>query len=120
MPDLQSTFAKRTPPLDALTMQPMVWYGVPAGSILILADKNHLPDGVDFELLDFYITPKYRRQGVGKAAARLAFDLHHGDWQVFELARNTPALKFWRAVISEYTNNNFQDLDDGAQQRFRN
>jgi predicted acetyltransferase len=94
--------------------------GIPAGSILILADKNHLPDGVDFELLDFYITPKYRRQGVGKAAARLAFDLHHGAWQVFELAGNTPAQKFWHAVIGEYTNNDFQDLDDGTQQRFKN
>jgi len=94
--------------------------GIPAGSVLILADKDHLPDDVDCELLDFYITPKYRRQGVGKAAARLAFDLHHGSWQVFELARNAPAKKFWHAAIGEYTGNNFQNLDDGTQQRFRN
>jgi predicted acetyltransferase len=94
--------------------------GDPAGFLNICADKGHLSPGVNYELLDFYIAPKYRRRGIGRLAARAAFDMFHGVWQVFELARNAPALAFWHAVIGEYTGGQYQDLDDGTQQRFQN
>jgi predicted acetyltransferase len=90
----------------------------PAGFVHILRDKRHLAQGVDQELLDFYVAPKYRRQGVGREAARLAFDLYPGTWQVHELARNEPALRFWHLIIEEYTGGNYEDLDNGTQQRF--
>lgn len=92
----------------------------PAGFLHVLADRAHLPPDVDFELLDFWIAPKYRRQGSGRLAARAAFNLHRGRWQVFELARNAPALTFWHAVIGEYTAGDYQDLQGGTEQRFRN
>lgn len=94
--------------------------GTPAGFVILLTDPLHLPPGVDVELMDFYITPKYRGQGVGRTAARAAFDLHHGCWQVEELARNEPAIRFWHSVIREYTHGEYQDGKNGTQQRFRN
>jgi predicted acetyltransferase len=94
--------------------------GNPAGFVIILAEKELLPPEVDFELMDFYVTPKYRRSGIGRIAARLAFDLHHGNWQVFQLERNIPARTFWQAVINDYTNGNYINLDGGIQQRFSN
>jgi predicted acetyltransferase len=94
--------------------------GNPAGYAMVCADKAHLPEDVDFDLLDFYIAPKYRRHGVGREAARLLFDRHRGAWQVFELARNAPALAFWHRVIDEYTGGHYADLDGGTQQRFSN
>jgi predicted acetyltransferase len=92
--------------------------GNPAGFLHIMRDRRHLAMGVDQDLLDFYVAPKYRRCGVGSSAARQAFDLYPGTWQVFELARNEPALRFWHKVIGEYTGGDFLDLDDGTQQRF--
>jgi Predicted acetyltransferase len=90
----------------------------PAGFLHILRDKRHLPPGVDQEILDFYVAPKYRRMGVGSQAARLAFGLYFGTWQVNELPRNTPALRFWHALIAKYTGGNFENLDGGTRQRF--
>ena len=90
----------------------------PAGFLHILRDKRHLVEGVDQELMDFYTAPKFRRQGIGRLAARLAFDMHPGTWQVCELERNIPAKQFWHAVIEEYTAGRFDDMENGTQQKF--
>lgn len=92
----------------------------PAGFIFVCADKTVLAPEIDFELMDFYVAPRYRRNHVGRQAALQTFELHHGAWQVFQLARNAPARVFWQAVIAEYTGGQFQNLDDGTQQRFSN
>ena len=94
--------------------------GSPAGFSIVCRDHTHLPPEVDVELMDFYIAPKYRRQQVGWQAAKQVFDLYHGVWQVFELKKNKPALTFWHKLIAEYTGGQFEDLDDGTQQRFHN
>lgn len=94
--------------------------GIPAGFVMICAEKKHLPTDIDYEMLAFYITPKYRRQGVGHRAALQALDLYHGRWVVYELERNLPARTFWQAILGEYTHGNFEDLDNGTEQRFRN
>jgi len=93
---------------------------IPAGFAIILADATYLPPAVDYEVMDFFITPKYRAQGVGRLASRTAFDLHRGWWLVGELARNAPAIRFWHSVIGEYTHGEYQDGENGTQQRFRN
>ena len=94
--------------------------GQVAGFLHVCADRDHLPPDVDFELMDFYIAPPFRRKGIGWQAARRAFDAHRGNWQVFELAKNTPALAFWHKRIADYTGNDYQNLDGGTQQRFCN
>lgn len=94
--------------------------GVPAGFAFICAEKSHIPPEIDFELLDFYIVPKYRRQGVGKQAAQRIFDGRRGKWQLFELEQNLPALAFWHGFLKEYTGDAYENLDGGAQQRFDN
>lgn len=93
--------------------------GKPAGFVLINAGPNELPSGVDYELLDFFIAHKYRRQGVGRQAARAAFDLFAGRWEVAELTENIPAVAFWNKVIDEYTGDQYESLDEGARQQFR-
>ncbi|MBO0777958.1 MAG: GNAT family N-acetyltransferase [Ktedonobacteraceae bacterium] len=94
--------------------------GNPAGFAIVCAEKKYLPEGIDFELLDFYITPKYRQQGVGRQAAIQVLELHHGRWVVYELARNMTARRFWQAVLTEYTHGNYEDLAGGTEQRFTN
>ncbi|MDX1934944.1 MAG: GNAT family N-acetyltransferase [Capsulimonadales bacterium] len=94
--------------------------GVPAGFAIVLSRHPPLPDDVDHELMDFYIAPKFRRQGVGRIAARALFDRQPGRWQVFQLERNAPAIAFWHRVIGEYTGDHYLSLDNGTQQRFDN
>lgn len=94
--------------------------GNPAGFVIILTSPAHLPPGIEYELMDFYIAPKYRRQGVGRAAAQAAFDLYHGKWVVYQLARNVPARRFWQGVVGDYTGGKFENLQGGIEQRFRN
>lgn len=92
----------------------------PAGYAIVCTDRGVLPAEIDFMLLDFYVAPKYRGLGIGRQAARLVFDAQRGAWQLFELASNAPARAFWLRVLDEYTGGQFENLDNGTQQRFRN
>ncbi|MGK7377296.1 GNAT family N-acetyltransferase [Planococcus sp. 1R117A] len=63
-----------------------------------------------FKISEFFILKKYRKEGIGKQAAFYLFDLFPGEWEVAELEANLPAQKFWRKVISAYTNNNYSEI----------
>jgi len=56
---------------------------------------------------EFFVLRGYRRQGIGKAAAHLAFCMFAGQWRVHEFAENTAAQAFWKSTINEYTNGQF-------------
>ena len=94
--------------------------GNPAGFVVVNSGGPHLPPNTDHDVQDFYIAPKYRRQGVGTQAARLAFDLFQGRWAVFQLARNAPAIAFWHKLVADYTRGDFENLENGTLQRFSN
>lgn len=72
----------------------------------------HLPAGVDFRLAEFFILKRHRRQGIGKRVVFALFDRFVGRWQVSELVRNTPAIRFWRTVIGEYTHGQYEERTD--------
>jgi aminoglycoside 6'-N-acetyltransferase I len=106
---------------DTCTLYVIRVDGVPAGYAAVLTDPAYLPDQeTDFDLLDFYISPKFRGQGVGRAAARAVFDRHRGRWAVYELEKNRPAREFWQRVIHEYTGGQFENREGGTEQRFAN
>ncbi|WP_327205186.1 hypothetical protein [Paenibacillus sp. Soil522] len=46
---------------------------------------------------------KYRKEGIGKAVAKQIFNLHKGQWEVYQLESNKPAQIFWNKTIDEYT-----------------
>ncbi|MEP6754130.1 MAG: GNAT family N-acetyltransferase [Chthonomonadales bacterium] len=90
-----------------------------AGFAFVCQDRRQISSGVDNELVDFYVAPPFRNQGVGTAAARQIFRMHDGTWQVFQLPRNTGAIRFWHRIINNMTGGRFELLDNGTQQRFR-
>lgn len=103
------------------------WYVIrsvdaPAGFVFIMDDPSYLPEGCQHELMDFYITPKYRRQGVGAQAARLAFETRHGRWVLYQLTPNYPARKFWTKVLRAYTDSSYTQEERGhdVMQQFNN
>jgi len=65
-------------------------------------------------IAEFFVMRKYRRQGVGRAAAFQVFDRFPGRWEVAEITSNVGAQAFWRKVIGEYTGGDFAEtvLDD--------
>jgi predicted acetyltransferase len=67
-----------------------------------------------FSIAEFFIMTKYRRGGIGTTVAKQVFDLHKGQWEVYQKEANKPAQIFWRKVIDEYTNAKFTDrIEDG-------
>lgn len=62
-------------------------------------------------MVEFFVLKKYRRNGVGKAAATKLFDRFSGRWIVQEIQNNLPAQAFWRKVISDYTDGQYAEKE---------
>lgn len=59
---------------------------------------------------EFYILKKYRKNGIGKIAAKMVFAMFPGEWEVRQIVENPIAHVFWNKVISEYSNGKFQEI----------
>jgi len=58
-------------------------------------------------MAEFFILKKYRLKGIGKYFAFKNFEMHLGDWEVPVMKSNLIALKFWKNIIREKTNNKY-------------
>jgi predicted acetyltransferase len=74
-----------------------------------LIDGNPKEAGVDYKVGEFFVLRKFRGRGVGEQAAVQSFDRFRGAWHVEQLAKNTPAIAFWRKVIGRYTRGTFDE-----------
>jgi predicted acetyltransferase len=79
----------------------------------LVDDAVSLPDN-ELWMAQFFVMKKYRRHGVGSAAAGHIFDQVRGRWEVGQMPLNLPAQAFWRRVIGAYTGGRFveHDLND--------
>jgi predicted acetyltransferase len=68
---------------------------------------------------EFFIMRKYRRTGLGRKAAFHVFDRFRGTWEVRQTQENLAAQAFWKVVIGEYTEGDFEetDVEDGEWRR---
>lgn len=67
-----------------------------------------------FSIAEFFVLKKYRRLGVGKSIALKVFNLHRGNWEVYQKDSNQPAQIFWKKIIEEYTNGRYKERkEDG-------
>lgn len=82
--------------------------------IVGLALVRQLEFGEDplHQLAEFFILRKYRRRGIGGAAARVVFDRFPGRWEVQEDSGNIAGQAFWRRVIDNYTKGDYQEQWD--------
>ena len=74
-----------------------------------LVEKRVRIPGDDFWMDQFFVLKKYRRQGLGRAAAFTIFESHHGRWQVGQMTKNRAARAFWRNSIGSYTGNGYAE-----------
>jgi predicted acetyltransferase len=62
-----------------------------------------------FDMAEFFVLRRYRRQGVGHAAAVAAFEQFKGPWEIRQRDENLAAVAFWRRVIADYTGGRYQE-----------
>ena len=74
----------------------------------LVDDAVKLPGGSHW-MDQFFVMKKYRRRGVGSAAAAAVFAAHPGRWQVGQMAANHAAQAFWRRVIASCTGGQFSE-----------
>lgn len=58
---------------------------------------------------EFFILRNFRRRGIGRKVAVRLFEQFRGKWVVQQLALNLTAVRFWRAVVSQYTGGKFTE-----------
>ncbi len=69
-------------------------------------------DGVFHSIAEFFIMRKYRRQGIGSEVALQLFERFPGEWRIYQEVDNLPAQSFWRKVVSEYTQDQFDFVEE--------
>jgi len=79
-----------------------------AGLVLINDHTIILDNGNSIS--EFYISKDFREKGIGKEAARLAFNMFPGKWEIRELKDNKRAHSFWNTIISEFTNKKYTEV----------
>jgi predicted acetyltransferase len=77
----------------------------------LVAGRSRLTgsEGV-FDIAEFFVMRRYRRQGIGLAAACAAFDRFRGSWEVRQREDNLEATAFWRKVVARYTDGKYQEV----------
>jgi predicted acetyltransferase len=62
-----------------------------------------------FDMTELFVLRRFRRHGVGRAAAFAAFDRFGGPWEVRQREENPNATAFWRRAIDEYTRGDYEE-----------
>lgn len=103
--------------LDCYWTEPRRWAyfirveGKLAGFVMV-NDYPEYDAPMDFSLAEFCVLYKYRRQGVGAAAANEIFNLHRGRWQLKRHPKNAVSIAFWDRVIQKYTGGQYVQIPD--------
>jgi len=79
-----------------------------AGFALVNDDVIHSEN--QFWMAEFFVLRKYRKAGIGRAAAQYIFDAHPGRWEVGQRNVNASSTVFWRSVILAYTDGQLQEI----------
>jgi predicted acetyltransferase len=105
------------PPFDAtwqvedhLTLV-LRWHGHPAGFALINR-HSHMCAATDSAVAEFFVVRKYRRLGIGIAAARAIFRAWPGQWEAAVMRTNTGAIAFWDQAIRSCPNARDVGIED--------
>jgi predicted acetyltransferase len=85
-----------------------------AGFALVHQRSRITGDPTTWDMAEFFVVRKYRRQGIGALIATRLFEAHRGNWEVRQRDDNGIASAFWRSVITDFTDGKFEEviLDD--------
>jgi predicted acetyltransferase len=71
-----------------------------AGFVLV---KRGSADPNTWDMAEFFIVRRYRKQGIGREVAHEIWRRFHGPWEVRVIPENQPALAFWEKAIATFT-----------------
>jgi predicted acetyltransferase len=72
-----------------------------AGFVLVTRGSPAADDPTVLDVAEFFVVRRFRRQGVGREAARLLWSTLRGKWTVRVSEANQAALLFWAQTVSE-------------------
>lgn len=61
------------------------------------------------EIAEFFVLNKYRKLGAGTFMANEMFKRYKGKWEIRTLLQNKRAQEFWRKVIKETSDDNYEE-----------
>ncbi len=61
-----------------------------------------------YNIAEFFILNKYRKNKTGKKVAHMIFDRFRGNWEVRPVSKSDEAKSFWENTIAEYTDNQYK------------
>lgn len=65
-------------------------------------------------MAEFFVLRAWRGRGIGRRAVLALFDRFRGKWEISELPRNAPAIRFWRRVIGGYRDGRYTESSDAS------
>jgi ribosomal-protein-alanine N-acetyltransferase len=75
----------------------------------VFIDKKGSTPEIEFNMAQFFILARFSKKGVGRQVAFECFKKFRGTWEVMVMLQNKPAYQFWKRIISEYTQNQFEE-----------
>jgi predicted acetyltransferase len=104
------------PPLDGYWREAdhevlLIWVNGALAGFVLINGHAHSGEHCDFSMAEFFVVRKYRRSGVGLAAAIAAIGARPGQWDVAVARRNVGALAFWRHVAAAVAGDQVEELD---------
>jgi len=104
------------PPLAAYWREPdhevlLIRAGGALAGFALVNREAHSGEPCDFSMAEFFVMRKYRRGGVGMAAALQVVGARPGQWDIAIARRNTAALAFWRRVAAAVAGAAVEELD---------
>jgi [ribosomal protein S5]-alanine N-acetyltransferase len=65
---------------------------------------------VDWYLAEFYVLSKFQNKGIGRQVALQLLSQFTGTWEVTEMPKNLPAIRFWRSIIQQFTKGKYTEI----------
>lgn len=75
-----------------------------AGFVLERFNENNMN-----EIAEFFVLNRYRKLGAGTFMANEMFKRYKGKWEIRTLLKNKRAQEFWRKVIKEASDDNYEE-----------
>jgi predicted acetyltransferase len=85
-----------------------------AGFAVVAQGSRLTDDPAVWDVAEFFVVRRWRRQGVGTETASVLFRRHPGTWEVRVREGNEAARGFWKAAIGRFTGERFEErrVDD--------
>src|SRR3990167_8148720 len=74
-----------------------------------IVDKKGSDTNIDFNMAQFFVARKFKNKGFGRYVAHQCFKKFTGVWEVMVIPGNEGAYRFWRAIVKDYSGDNFTE-----------